>query len=849
MSDVQTMQLFCVSDPLYYETPDRLADSTSRFAPNAGPIPAGWRRSDQGLWTKLNPDPTALPEQGWKIHLSTIPERAKATLDAATEICVPRSVPFKFLRSADALRFANGKHMSRASSGKFITIYPADENQLGDLLRVLLEALDGEPGPYILSDLRIGRGPVHVRYGAFVERWCVGPSGALVPALRDPSGVLVPDVRRPVFRVPPWVRVPDVLRPHVAARAAAADPTFPYRVLRALHFTNSGGTYLAEHRSTGERVVLREARPHSGVDRDGADASARLRREHDTLVALRGLDCVPRVYGIRTVWEHQFLIEEYIEGDVLMNAVIYRHPLRFVAPSADSVGTYLRWVEKITNGLSRALDELHARGISFGDLHPGNVIVRPDDSVVLVDFEYASDASRNRWPRVGAAGLTAPHGATGVEADRYALRSTWLMMLTPMVEVTEFDPGKAATLEEFARRRFGLGPEAGPPRPEIRVAEPVREQSGEDVVVRLFADPATHWPAIRRQLVAGIMNAATPERTDRLFPADPAVFHGQCAALAHGAAGVLLALHRAGADVPEEHVDWLVAAARRTEPRPDHGLYNGLYGTAVVLDYLERPDDALETLARCRDVPGAPATGLYSGSSGVALALCHFARVTGDDSLIDEAVRTAERLDTLVRTGRDETMTPLSTVGLLHGMSGAALLNVHLYRMTGEEHHLHACRRALHHELSQCVPMEDGTMQVRDGHRHLLYLDRGSGGIALVAREYLAHRDDPMLANFVRAVRRGCCHELVREPGLFHGRAGFLAVLGALSGPAERDEVLAQVGRLALHAVHREGALMIPGAWLRRFSADLATGSAGVLLALHSVFADNTDLLSLLPPG
>jgi tRNA A-37 threonylcarbamoyl transferase component Bud32 len=29
-----------------------------------------------------------------------------------------------------------------------------------------------------------------------------------------------------------------------------------------------------------------------------------------------------------------------------------------------------------------ALGELHDRGIAFGDLHPGNVILRPDGSIV-----------------------------------------------------------------------------------------------------------------------------------------------------------------------------------------------------------------------------------------------------------------------------------------------------------------------------------------------------------------------------------------------------------------------------------------------------------------------------------
>ena len=72
-------------------------------------------------------------------------------------------------------------------------------------------------------------------------------------ALRHPSGELVPDERGVVFRVPPWVTVPEALRPHLAARAASGDATFPYTITESLQFSNAGGIYLARHRETGRR--------------------------------------------------------------------------------------------------------------------------------------------------------------------------------------------------------------------------------------------------------------------------------------------------------------------------------------------------------------------------------------------------------------------------------------------------------------------------------------------------------------------------------------------------------------------------------------------------------------------
>ncbi len=109
----------------------------------------------------------------------------------------------------------SANHAPRASSGKFVTIYPADDAQFSKLVEQLSTALVGRRGPYILSDLRIGDGPVYVRYGAFHLRYRPGPDGVPVPVLRGPSGAFELDERQPVFRVPPWVTPPNVVVPHL----------------------------------------------------------------------------------------------------------------------------------------------------------------------------------------------------------------------------------------------------------------------------------------------------------------------------------------------------------------------------------------------------------------------------------------------------------------------------------------------------------------------------------------------------------------------------------------------------------------------------------------------------------
>ncbi len=56
---------------------------------------------------------------------------------------------------------------------QFVTVYPADEEQLHTVLRELGSLLEGFEGPYILTDLRWHDGPLYVRYGAFARMYVV----------------------------------------------------------------------------------------------------------------------------------------------------------------------------------------------------------------------------------------------------------------------------------------------------------------------------------------------------------------------------------------------------------------------------------------------------------------------------------------------------------------------------------------------------------------------------------------------------------------------------------------------------------------------------------------------------
>jgi hypothetical protein len=347
---------------------------------------------------------------------------------------------------------------------------------------------------------------------------------------------------------------------------------------------------------------------------------------------------------------------------------------------------------------------------------------------------------------------------------------------------------------------------------------------------------------VRSAITTAIVAAATPERTDRLFPGDIQQFEpGGGINLAHGAAGVLYALARCGAERLPEYDDWLRKAARDTPIGP--GLYNGLHGVALVLDELGYHQDALDALDRCQQQPvGERELGLYSGLAGIGLNLLGFgaepAALAAASRVVDEvADRLGGPADVPELSGEGK-----PRAGLMFGSSGPALLFLHAYERSRDTGLLDLARIALLQDLRRCTADDHGMLQVNQGWRTLPYLEEGSAGIAMVLDRYLRHRPDDELAGSLAALRKVTRCGYFVQLGLFMGRAGLLLAACELDPPAV-DQL---IDGLAWHALPYGGGLAFPGNQLLRLSTDLATGAAGVLLALGAALHEQPVALPFL---
>ncbi|GAA0910225.1 serine/threonine protein kinase [Virgisporangium aurantiacum] len=843
---------------MFYDSPERWDVTGSSFRQTLGGMPQGWKGGSIDTWLYLAPADAILPPQGWKIHVSTCLSDAQDVLAVVYDYCVEQRIAFKFLPTKGLLIARNLKYAERSGSGKFITIYPPNEVALERVLNDLNGLLAGRRGPYILSDLRWDQGPLYVRYGGFARRYC-RDSDVPVPAIEDPSGTLVPDRRTPVFSTPEWVAVPGFLESHRAALGSSDPPAgFPFDIERALHFSNGGGIYLARDRRSGDQVVLKEARPFAGLDPHGADAVSRLEREMAFLRSLADVDEVVDCFEDFELWEHRFLVQEYVEGQTVQKAALERFPLIRAESDAAAVAEFTEWILGLLDQVEAVLGRLHERGIVFGDLHPNNVMVRPDGRIAFIDFEMSYRIGEAPNVGVGAPGYVPTDGRTGPAADLYAMACMRLAMFLPLTMLFNLDPGKARTLADAVVERYPV-PAGYAQRVldmlDLPTAGPDPGDGGrrvQDLIATLdSAEP--DWTGLCGSLASAILTSATPDRPDRLFPGDIEQFATNGFGLAHGAAGVLYALGRSGNGTYPEHEEWLLRAVRDGRVDQHAGFYDGLHGIAFALDQLDRPADAAEVLDRALRTPleGLP-SDLFGGLAGVGLNVLHFAEQTGDAALdefaLDIGDLLAGRLAALPEVDESGTaVTPTGRAGLMRGATGQALFLLRLYERTDDRRWLALARQALDRDLRYCIRSEkDGSIQVNEGWRILPYVASGSAGVGMVLQEYLHHAPDDELLARLHGIRLAAQPEFVIGSGLFNGRAGLIGFLARLRGCApyadrepgadlELDGLIERHRRrFAWHALDYRGTAAFPGDQLLRLSMDLATGNAGVLFALHA---------------
>ncbi|MBD0711204.1 MULTISPECIES: class IV lanthionine synthetase LanL [unclassified Streptomyces] len=851
---------------------------------------ARWTAEADEMWCRVAPRSGVRREQGWKLHVSATAASAPAVLAKALDVLLREESTFKFARSLDQVSALNSRATPRGSSGKFITVYPRSDEDATRVARDLHRATAGLAGPRILSDRPYAvNSLVHYRYGAFVGRRRLSEEGLLVWVIEDPEGNPVEDKRTGSYSPPSWAVCPfPALVPAPPRTAEAANrPVLlggRFAVREAIRHTNKGGVYRGTEVATGAPVVIKETRPHVEADASGNDVRDWLRAEARALEKLKGTGLAPEALAMFEHGGHLFLAQEEVPGV----------PLRtWVAERFRDAGSE-RYRAEALEQVARLVDLVaaaHGHGCVLRDFTPGNVMVRPDGELRLIDLELAVLTEDDPLPtRVGTPCFSAPErlvdAPVSPTADYYSLGATACFVMAGKVpNLLPEEPGTRAPEERLADWLAAC-------------AEPLRLPEG---LAELFLglmrdDPAERWDPVRARealrkahparqgvrigadrargderqaAVAGIVDhlvdSMTPADPTRLWPVSTKAGETDPCTVQQGAAGVLAVLTRyyeltRDARLPEVLATagrWIADHTDTAGPvRP--GLHFGGRGTAWALYDAGRAVDDRALMGHAVALALAPQESTLShdithGAAGSGTAALHLWHRTGDPRFAERAVAAADRLAAAARPEPNGVSWPIPAeavteergkryLGFAHGAAGIGAFLLAASAVSGHPGHRALAVAAGELLVTHAVRVGEAAQwpaQAGDAPT-APYWCHGSAGIGtFLIRLWQATGDD----RYGDLARRGA-HAVVERASRApltqcHGLAGngdFLLDLADATGDPGYRSLAGELARLIVaERAGRGGHVVFPNEY-GETSTGWSDGSAGILaflLRLH----------------
>lgn len=863
--------LYTFAHPEFYETVGR-CDIAPRYGEIVRSIlPIEWSVARSDMWLMAQCATSAIPRQGFKIHLSATVVNAEEMLRRVVPACEREHASFKIIADVRLLYIAGSKSFGRGASSKFVTIYPPCSATFERLIEELHQRTRDLDGPYILSDMRYRDSRVvFYRYGGFQRMSVLRVTGIRDSVIYDPAGEYILDSRPPFYQLPSWIADPFGNQTIEAEDHCVLNKR--YEVEAPLAFSNRGGVYRAKDLLTGDTVVVKEARPLTSTwAAEGVmiDAVSTLRREHAILERLQVLAVVPRVVEIFDEWEHVFLVQEFVGGTPL-SSYRARLDVALIPFTGELTKKRLFCTKFRTIGLHllRAISEIHRLGIVLGDLSPNNVLIDPDTlEVRLIDLESAtaSDGSSktNRlWATWATPGFEAPgrreRGVVTAEDDFYALGMLLFSLVIPVQSLLELDLQSRQRILERVDEAVAL------PREIVSVIGALADGNATEAT-----DVLLHWNIERstRRLPEAITNQVTSEvagtlrkaveriasyivswsdchRRDRLWPSDYAVFQTNPLNVAFGACGTALFLKDAVGDVPSEVLQWLLSLRVDNRSYPP-GLYLGVSGIAEAFYELGAQDRAFELMKLVpeSDLRFADPT-VFHGSAGCGLANLRLFNVTGDGAWLERAVEAGEHLCNAAELRTAGCCWRNSADGQVHfgfayGASGIGLFLLYLHQATNETRFLEYARKAMTFETENAVLLDGEHRWVaREGDQLTEpYWLHGAAGVGSSLIRFFHMLGDEAYLHLAEQAAVAAYSRLSVMPGQFQGLSGigeFMLDMYLFTGNGLYLTRALDVARSILcFGIDKKEGLAFPGQHLIRVSTCFAYGSAGVGAFLH----------------
>ena len=248
---------------------------------------------------------TKLPNQGWKIHVSSSSLNYEKVLQKVFNYCLKNNLHFKFINNIKNLDFMFSKMFDRIQCGKLITIYSLDENTFKKIILYLSKILKNyNECPSILTDIRYKNSCIFYRYGSFYDDFIL-----------DDKGNKIKDERKPFPSIPNFVFDPFFKENQLYKKETKPDFKLNerYLVKGAIHFSNFGGLYWAIDETNNNKVLLKEYKPFRYLNEYWTSIKLG-ENEKNQLIDFKDSQLTPKLIDSFYYEDHFFVVREILNG-------------------------------------------------------------------------------------------------------------------------------------------------------------------------------------------------------------------------------------------------------------------------------------------------------------------------------------------------------------------------------------------------------------------------------------------------------------------------------------------------------------------------------------------------------
>ncbi|MFL8951690.1 class III lanthionine synthetase LanKC N-terminal domain-containing protein [Helcococcus kunzii] len=625
---------------------------------------------------------------GWKIHISSTKENYMEVLYKSIKYLINNRIDFKFISSENGYLYINSKQISTVSSGKFITIYPR-EHEFLKVIEDLYYILEGYNGSYILTDQAYKDSKiVFYRFGEHYPINTINKFGNIENIILTYNGEFDKDIREPYYKEYDWTEKYNF----EYDENEISNLINKYDIKEIISSGGAMTSFLGYNRINGDKCFIKEARQFSGLDDKNKYSQYRIRKEYEYLNNLSGKNYVPVVIDFIEEGGNSYLVEEFIEGQNLIQWLNLNNFLFKPYKTEEYIYQYIKRIDKILQNIVNIFIDLDKNDIYINDISPNNIIICDNDDVKIIDFEYAYSKNSDDIANVFTPGYDSKLYSHYREKELDKFRKIILFLFFPFTNMYDLNEDKfkeiilwfyknySKYLNNFIKKVLKMLIVNDLPEFLDYIIYDDNKIKFSFVNIRDKINNAL----IKTSFNEIINNASFEESNEYIFPSDVEVFYTNKFGLKVGALGVLWGLDYLSnsnqylnnvqiKDFIRKSVNYCIAGIINNI-YPQKGLDVGYYGMALALLELGKIDSAKYILNIANSLDYEYNNTMSYGNSGQLITNIKFYNVTKNKVYKDTSDLLGKHLI--------NSLLPIEYTGIGEGNTGIALALFYYFLLT-----------------------------------------------------------------------------------------------------------------------------------------------------------------------